>query len=134
MHGVRIEATALKAIQAEMNGGTYTASKAPSNGWQGKGDPMEERTERWLTSNGIRYRRDDLSVSGTQLDFYLIDFDVYIEVKRFHTDRIAKQMARAKNVIAVQGMESLAFLEHLVNWRVLRNSNPTNSSYSAKEE
>jgi hypothetical protein len=59
------------------------------NGWQGKGDVMEERTERWLIANGIHYRRDD-------------------------------QTARAANVIAVQGVDSLQFLEHLVNWRLLR--------------
>jgi hypothetical protein len=90
------------------------------NGWQGKGDPMEEMTERWLIANGVRYRRDDQCVSQTQLDFYLPDFDVYIEVKRFHTDRIAAQMGRAENVIAVQGMKSLQFLEHLLNWRQIK--------------
>lgn len=90
------------------------------NGWQGKGDPMEEMTERWLIANGVRYRRDDQTPEATQLDFYLLDFDVYIEVKRFHTDRIAKQMGRAENVIAVQGMKSLQFLEHLLNWRQIK--------------
>lgn len=62
------------------------------NGWQGKGDVMEEMTERWLIANGIRYRRDDQTQEGTQLDFYLLDFDVYIEVKlaleKYGRDRV----------------------------------------------
>ena len=85
------------------------------NGWQRNGCPMEEMTERWLLTNGIRYRRDDQTAEGTQLDFYLIDFDVYLEVKQFHSDRIAAQMARASNVIAVQGIDSLTFLGALVS-------------------
>ena len=89
---------------------------------------MEEMTERWLIANGILYRRDDQSQDGTQLDFYLEDFDVYIEVKRFHTPRIAAQMSRAENVIAVQGFGSLQFLEHLVNWRQLRPTRAPASS------
>jgi len=75
---------------------------------------MEDRTERWLIAAGIRYRRDDQTTNGTQLDFYLPDFDIYIEVKRFHTNRIAEQMSRGKNVIAIQGMDSLLLLEHLL--------------------
>ncbi len=83
-----------------------------SNGWQGKGDPMEEMVERWLLANGIAYRRaDDMK---TRLDFFLPDFDVYIEVKRYHTPRINKQLERAPDVIIIQGKASMRFLEHLV--------------------
>lgn len=44
------------------------------------------------------------------LDFYLPFFDVFIEVKQFHTDRISKQMSSKDNVIAVQGTKSVNLL------------------------
>jgi hypothetical protein len=40
------------------------------------------------------------------LDFYLPDHDVHIEVKDFHSPRIADQMARTPNVIALQGRQA----------------------------
>ncbi len=48
------------------------------------------------------------------LDFYLSELDVHIEVKRFHSPRIAAQMARADNVIAVQGMVAVKLLAKLI--------------------
>lgn len=44
------------------------------------------------------------------LDFHLPDHDVFIEVKQFHSDRIAEQMSRAPNVIAVQGRAAVEWL------------------------
>jgi len=74
---------------------------------------MEEMVERWLIANGITYRRaDDME---TRLDFYLPDFNVYIECKRFHTERIKDQIERAPDVIVIQGMGSIRFLEALVS-------------------
>lgn len=49
-----------------------------------------------------------------RLDFYLVDFDLHIEVKRFHSDRIAEQMARADNVIAVQGLQAARLFARMV--------------------
>lgn len=39
-----------------------------------------------------------------RLDFYLPVVDVHIEVKQFHTDRVAEQMSRAPNIIVIQGI------------------------------
>lgn len=86
--------------------------------WQGKCDPMEEITERWLLTNRIAYERAD---AGLGLDFYLKDFDLYIEVKRFHSPRIGEQMSRAENVIAIQGIKSLDFLNGLIFWHRARD-------------
>jgi hypothetical protein len=47
-------------------------------------------------------------------DFYLPQFGLYLEVKGGHTPRIAKQMARVSNVIAVQGVEATKFLVGLL--------------------
>lgn len=66
-------------------------------------DPMERIIEHALIDAGIRYVADWNGADTKGLDFWLPDHDVYIEVKRFHTDRIAAQMQRATNVIALQG-------------------------------
>jgi hypothetical protein len=41
------------------------------------------------------------------LDFYLPAQNIFIEVKRFHSDRIGAQMARGDNVIALQGRDAV---------------------------
>jgi hypothetical protein len=66
-------------------------------------DPMERQMVELLNQAGIRFLCDD---HRSGLDFYLPDLDVYIEVKQFHSPRIANQMARRDNVIAVQGKKS----------------------------
>lgn len=66
-------------------------------------DPLERMVEASLQRAGVDYLTDRGGGNPTRLDFYLPDLDVSIEVKRFHTDRIAEQMARADNVIALQG-------------------------------
>lgn len=67
-------------------------------------DPMEAIVAQALTAAGIGYVRDGSNPSN--LDFRLDD-GVEIEVKRFHSPRIAEQMARAENVIAIQGREAV---------------------------
>lgn len=73
-------------------------------------DPMEAMIYSALTEAGIRFRTNwpphptgGNGQNSPQIDFYLPDHDLYIEVKQFHSDRIARQMAIAPNVIAVQG-------------------------------
>lgn len=53
--------------------------------------------------------------NGSALDFYLPDFDVYIEVKQFHTDRVLKQLSSKDNVILIQGRKSIAMLTKLLS-------------------
>jgi hypothetical protein len=73
------------------------------------GDPMERMIEDALASAGIDYACENSPGNATSLDFYLPDHGVAIEVKRFHSDRIAAQMARAPNVIALQGETAVRF-------------------------
>lgn len=40
--------------------------------------------------------------------------DVHIEVKRFHSPRVAEQMARAENVIVAQGEKAVVLLSRLI--------------------
>jgi transcriptional regulator with XRE-family HTH domain len=72
-------------------------------------DPLERMVEEALQRAGIRYVTDHGGANASRLDFHLPDHGVDIEVKRFHTDRIAEQMARAPNVIALQGLEAVRF-------------------------
>lgn len=64
-----------------------------------------------LASANIQYV---FNKAPEQLDFYLPDFDVFIEVKTFHSGRIAEQMSRAPNVIAVQGVVAAKFLAQAI--------------------
>ncbi len=65
-------------------------------------DPMEQMIEAALVEAGVDFKRKG-SNPGQTLDFYLPSFETYIEVKRFHSERIAAQMARVPNIIAAQG-------------------------------
>lgn len=72
-------------------------------------DPLERTVAAALDTAKISYRH---STDG--LDFYLPERDLYIEVKRMHSKRIAAQMAQADNVIAVQGVGSVTFMADLI--------------------
>lgn len=96
-------ARALDGVLANMTNNESDARPAT-------GDPLEDAIEAALKEAGIRYVRDRDGLVPSHLDFYLPDADVYIEVKRFHSDRIGGQMARAENVIAVQGLRAVQFM------------------------
>lgn len=89
-------------------------------GWMGKVDVMEQATERWLVANGIEFYVDGHEKNKTGLDFFLPEFNIYVEVKRFHAARIADQMGRVENVIALQGLKAIQFLEDFVHWERLK--------------
>lgn len=75
-------------------------------------DPIELIVATGLTDGDIHFvheSEDPVLTKG--LDFLLPDFPtpgthLFIEVKQFHSDWIAGQMARDENVIAVQGREA----------------------------
>ena len=67
-------------------------------------DPIEQIIERGFIAACLPYETEREHHPGREpLDFYLPTLGVYVEVKQFHTPRIEAQMARAKNVIAIQG-------------------------------
>ena len=53
--------------------------------------------------------------NGSNLDFSLPDFDVFIEVKQYHADRVNKQLASQENVILIQGKKSIEMLKKLLS-------------------
>lgn len=78
-------------------------------------DPVEKEMQELLDFLGIPYRL------GSEGGKHQLDFDcgkVFIEVKQFHTPRVSEQMARAPNVIAFQGIESIRFLRRYIEAKV----------------
>jgi hypothetical protein len=75
---------------------------------------MERLIEAALIDAGIAYESDNGGGSPANLDFYLPAFDLHIEVKRLHSDRIAAQMARAENVIVAQGKPAVEALARMI--------------------
>lgn len=75
-------------------------------------DPLEKLIAFGLTAAGVAFTYE--SEHSPPLDFRLTDSGIYIEVKRFHSDRIAKQMAGAENVIAIQGIEAAGWFVGLL--------------------
>ena len=66
-------------------------------------DPVEKIVAQALEDAGIEFVHESENPHTGVLDFYLSEHDVYLEVKAFHTPRIADQMSRHEQVIAVQG-------------------------------
>ena len=77
-------------------------------------DPMERLIEDALIASGRHYVTDDDPANIAKLDFYLPDDDLYIEVKRLHSPRIAEQMGRVENVIVAQGEGAVRALTGLL--------------------
>jgi len=75
-------------------------------------DPMEQLISDALNKRGIRYTGETHS-DNKSLDFYLPEMGVHIEVKQFHTPRVAEQMGRVSDVIVAQGRGAV---EQLAAW------------------
>jgi hypothetical protein len=80
-------------------------------------DPMERLIGDALDDADIPYIHNVPAGYGT-LDFYLPLQDVYIEVKRFYSDRIDRQMSSAQNIIVCQGKEAVLFLAKAIRGTV----------------
>lgn len=76
-------------------------------------DQLEKNIAQALLIAGIDFVHESQD-KDQGLDFYLPKYDVYIEVKQFHADRISRQMASKDNVIAVQGKKSVAFIINMI--------------------
>jgi hypothetical protein len=75
-------------------------------------DPVEKVIADALDTAGYIY------IVGTEhkaLDFYLPDFDIWIECKRFHSPRIDDQLSRRPNIILIQGMEAALAFNAMLN-------------------
>ncbi len=75
---------------------------------------METMIRGALEKAEIRYV-DDSDERAKGLDFYLLDQDVHIECKQFHTDSISEQMSLCGNVIAIQGIQAAELFSDLLS-------------------
>lgn len=66
-------------------------------------DPMESIVGDALRAAGIKWV-GETDPRSNRLDFFLPELGVHIEVKQMHASRIAEQMSRVENVIAIQGL------------------------------
>lgn len=73
-------------------------------------DPLEQMIAVALDNAGIKYFTDYEGKSPANLDFFLPDLDIYLEIKSGHSKRISKQMTRHQNIIAIQGQKSVGFV------------------------
>lgn len=90
-------------------------------------DPMEQLISDGLRAGSFRFTHEsEKGNPNLALDFHLTDLGIHIEVKRFHTPRIADQMSRAPNVIVAQGEDAVRFLASLLAHARYRN--PTSLS------
>lgn len=80
-------------------------------------DPMEKQCAEALTLAGQKFIHESQGKAAThELDFAINREPlprVYVEVKKAHSWRIAEQMARVPNVIAIQGDAAMAFFVKL---------------------
>lgn len=76
-------------------------------------DHLEKKVAEALDEVGIEFVHESENKEQV-LDFYLPFFDVFIEIKQFHTDRISKQMSSKDNVIAIQGVKSVELLRAML--------------------
>jgi hypothetical protein len=81
--------------------------------------PIESKIGKALDDAKINYV-DGTDERAKGLDFYLIDLDIHIECKQFHTERISEQMSRSSNIIAIQGMKAADLFSDLLASRSLQ--------------
>lgn len=76
--------------------------------------PLEQMIATSLTEAGITFLTDYEGGVPENLDFYLPEFQVHIEVKGGHSPRISDQTSRSSNVIVAQGRKAVRFLSALI--------------------
>lgn len=75
---------------------------------------LEVRVGEALSNAGIKFIHESQGLD-IPLDFYLPEYKVYIEVKKFHSDRTCKQLQQSDNIVLIQGRQSILFLEFILN-------------------
>lgn len=75
--------------------------------------PLEAKVEAALKQAGVRV--DSTDNVHPNLDFFLPDYGVYIEVKGAHTPRVNEQLSRSKYVILLQGQTAVDAFCSLIN-------------------
>lgn len=92
-------------------------------------DPVEIVIAEGLERAGIEYERKSEN-RFPHLDFYLPRLNIYIEVKQFHTDRIADQMSRVPDIIAIQGMKAAVIFVKMISGYTQKKNRYKNPNYN----
>lgn len=77
-------------------------------------DDLEKKVAEILDSIQIEYVHESEIKHKPILDFYLPKYDIYIEVKKFYSERAIRQLSGKDNVILIQGIESVKFIQQLL--------------------
>jgi hypothetical protein len=77
-------------------------------------DPIERLIADALQAAGLAFTTGQGDGAASGMDFELPELGLAIEVKRFHSDRNAEQMARASDVIVAQGEVAARALAALI--------------------
>lgn len=75
---------------------------------------LEKDLAEALNDAGIRFIHGSEKGSLQRLDFYLPEHDVYLEVKKFHSERSGAQLSSQENVILIQGRQSVALFIKMI--------------------
>ena len=86
-------------------------------------DDLERMVGEALYEAGIEFAHES---EGVFLDFWIPKWRAYIEVKKFHTDRISNQLTRHSDVILLMGRQSVIQFCNLIKQSNGTNSNNTN--------
>ena len=85
---------------------------------------LEKEMMALLESNGIVFTRPESDRRDpTTLDFYLPGFNTYVEVKLFHTERIARQLEpvpKGATAIVLQGVNAVRDFEQICRMMTAR--------------
>lgn len=76
-------------------------------------DELEKDIADLLDKRGIEFVHES-EFPGQRLDFFLPGYEIYIEVKKYYSDRVLRQMEIHDNVIVVQGKKAVAFLKAIL--------------------
>lgn len=73
-------------------------------------NPLEIEIANALNEKGIRFIHESQAVEQ-RIDFYLPEFNIYIEVKEYYSERSDKQLKANDEIILIQGKKAMfAFL------------------------
>ena len=80
-------------------------------------EAMEDQVEKiiyeGLDKRRIEYSRNKVT-GGREIDFYLPEFDLWIEVCQFYTPRKIKQLENIPNIILIQGRHAASLFISLI--------------------
>jgi hypothetical protein len=83
-------------------------------------DELEQMVGEALYEAGIEFKHES---EGAMLDFIVPEWNCFIEVKKYHTHRISKQLSFYTDVILLMGRQSVIQFCNL-----LKQSNATNNT------